>query len=121
VHNHKVFLSSGAKLEEMKIQGEQKELAEEKEKLELLLSSEARLKTYIKNELKAVVKTFGDARRSSIKPSSQQSQAFNEDDLMPAENITVVLSDNGWVRSAKGHDIVFFCKFFLFALDFHLF
>ncbi len=94
-----------AKLEEMKIQGEQKELAEEKEKLELLLSSEARLKTYIKNELKAVVKTFGDARRSSIKPSSQQSQAFNEDDLMPAENITVVLSDNGWVRSAKGHDI----------------
>ncbi|BAS68171.1 MAG: DNA topoisomerase IV subunit A [Gammaproteobacteria bacterium] len=94
-----------AKLEEIKIQGEQKELADEKEKLELLLSSETRLKTYIKNELKAIVKEFGDDRRSSIKPSTTQSQAFSEDDMLPAENVTVVLSDKGWVRSAKGHDI----------------
>ncbi len=94
-----------AKLEEMKIQSEQEELVAEKEKLDLLLSSEARLKTYIKNELKVIVKEFGDKRRSSIKPSSIQSQAFSEDDMMPAENVTVVLSDKGWVRSAKGHDI----------------
>ncbi|SFV86799.1 Topoisomerase IV subunit A [hydrothermal vent metagenome] len=94
-----------ARLEEVKIQGEQKELNAEKEKLELLLSSDARLKTYIKGELKAIVKEFGDKRNSSIKPSSQQSQAFSEDDMVPAENITVVLSDKGWVRSAKGHDI----------------
>ncbi|WXU00602.1 MAG: DNA topoisomerase 4 subunit A [Catillopecten margaritatus gill symbiont] len=94
-----------AKLEEMKIQGEQAELALEREKLELLLSSEMRLKTFIKNELKAIVKEFGDDRRSSIKPSVTQSQAFSEDDMMPAENVTVVLSDKGWVRSAKGHDI----------------
>lgn len=94
-----------AKLEEMKIQGEQKALAEEKEKLGLLLSSDARLKTYIKKEFKAIIKDFGDPRRSQINPAIQSAQAFNEDDLTPAENVTVVLSDKGWVRSAKGHDI----------------
>lgn len=94
-----------AKLEEVKIQNEQSELAIEKDKLTLLLSSEARLKTCIKKELQVIVKNFGDARLSSIKPNSQQAQAFNADDLMPAENVTVVLSDKGWVRSAKGHDI----------------
>ena len=94
-----------AKLEEVRIQGEQKELAEEKEKLELLLSSDVRLKTYIKKELKAIIKDFGDERRSSINSNIAQAQAFNEDDLVPAENVTVVLSDKGWVRSAKGHDI----------------
>jgi len=94
-----------AKLEEIKIQGEQKELAAEKEKLELLLSSDTRLKTYIKKELKAIIKDFGDERRCKIVANVDSAQAFNEDDLMPAENVTIVLSDKGWVRSAKGHDI----------------
>jgi len=94
-----------AKLEEMKIQGEQEELAAEKEKLELLLSSDTRLKTYIKKELKAIVEDFGDDRRCQIVSNVSSAQAFNEDDLTPAENVTIVLSDKGWVRSAKGHDI----------------
>lgn len=94
-----------AKLEEMKIQGEQQQLAEEKQALELLLSSDSRLKTYIKKELKTIIKDFGDDRRSSIQPVTQAAQAFSEDDLAPAENVTVVFSDKGWVRSAKGHDI----------------
>ena len=94
-----------AKLEEMKIQGEQEELAAEKEKLELLLSSDTRLKTYIKKELKAIVEDFGDERRCQIVSNVSSAQAFNEDDLTPAENVTIVLSDKGWVRSAKGHDI----------------
>jgi topoisomerase-4 subunit A len=94
-----------AKLEEVKIQGEQKELAAEKEKLELLLSSDTRLKTYIKKELKAIVKDFGDDRRCEIVSNVNSAQAFSEDDLTPAENVTIVLSDKGWVRSAKGHDI----------------
>lgn len=94
-----------AKLEEVKIQAEQGELALEKDKLELLLSSENRLKTYIKNELKVIIKNFGDERRSAIKTGITTSQAFSEDDLVVAENITVVLSDKGWVRSAKGYDI----------------
>lgn len=94
-----------AKLEEVKIQSEQEELAAEKEKLELLLSSDARLKTFIKKELKAIIERFGDKRRSNIATDVSSAQAFNEDDLVPAENVTVVLSDKGWVRSAKGHDI----------------
>ena len=94
-----------AKLEEVKIQSEQKELNTEKDKLELLLSSDTRLKTYIKKELKAIIKDFGDERRSLIKSDVTVAQAFSEDDLVPAENVTVVLSDKGWVRSAKGHDI----------------
>ncbi|MDC0430121.1 DNA topoisomerase IV subunit A [Candidatus Thioglobus sp.] len=94
-----------AKLEEVKIQSEQKELNAEKDKLELLLSSDTRLKTYIKKELKAIIEDFGDERRSLIKSDVTVAQAFSEDDLVPAENVTVVLSDKGWVRSAKGHDI----------------
>ncbi len=94
-----------AKLEEVKIQSEQKELNVEKDKLELLLSSDTRLKTYIKKELKAIIEDFGDERRSLIKSDVTVAQAFSEDDLVPAENVTVVLSDKGWVRSAKGHDI----------------
>ena len=94
-----------AKLEEVKIQSEQKELNAEKDKLELLLSSDTRLKTYIKKELKAIIEDFGDERRSLIKSDVSVAQAFSEDDLVPAENVTVVLSDKGWVRSAKGHDI----------------
>ncbi|HIM58562.1 MAG TPA: DNA topoisomerase IV subunit A [Gammaproteobacteria bacterium] len=94
-----------AKLEEVKIQGEQESLAAEKDKLELLLSSDTRLKTYIKKELKTIVKEFGDERRCQIKANVNSAQAFNEADLTPAENVTIVLSDKGWVRSAKGHDI----------------
>jgi len=94
-----------AKLEEIKIQSEQKELNAEKDKLELLLSSDTRLKTYIKKELKAIIEDFGDERRSLIKSDVTIAQAFSEDDLVVAENVTVVLSDKGWVRSAKGHDI----------------
>jgi topoisomerase IV subunit A len=94
-----------AKLEEVKIQSEQEALAAEKERLELLLSSDTRLKTYIKKELKAIIEDFGDERRSNIVTNVGIAQAFSEDDLVPAENVTVVLSDKGWVRSAKGHDI----------------
>ncbi len=94
-----------AKLEEIKIKTEQESLSQERQKLELLLSSETRLKTFIKKELKAIVKEFGDKRRCQILTNVESAQAFNEDDLVPAENVTVVLSEKGWVRSAKGHDI----------------
>ena len=94
-----------AKLEENKIKAEQESLSQERQKLELLLSSETRLKTFIKKELKAIVKEFGDKRRCQILTNVNSAQAFNEDDLVPAENVTVVLSEKGWVRSAKGHDI----------------
>ena len=93
-----------ARLEEFKIRGEQDELAAEKAELELLLGSDIRLKTLVKNELKSTAEEYGNVRRSPLKERGE-AQAFNEKDLLVAEPITVVLSDKGWVRAAKGHEI----------------
>ncbi|MGB1328216.1 MAG: DNA topoisomerase IV subunit A, partial [Porticoccaceae bacterium] len=93
-----------ARLEEVKIRAEQEELATEKAELELLLSSDARLKTLVKKELKASAEEYGDERRSTLKERAE-AQAFSEKDLVTAEPVTVVLSDKGWLRAAKGHDI----------------
>ena len=93
-----------ARLEEVKIRAEQEELAQEKAELELLLGSEARLKTLVKKELKATAEEFGDDRRSPLTERGE-AKAFNEKDLMTAEPITAVLSDKGWLRAAKGHEI----------------
>ena len=93
-----------ARLEEEKIRAEQEELAKEKSELELLLSSDARLKTLVKKELKASAEEYGDDRRSAL-VERNEAQAFSEKDLVTAEPVTVVLSDKGWLRAAKGHDI----------------
>ena len=93
-----------AKLEEMKIKGELDELAKERKKLELLLSSDTRLKTLIRKELTADVEKFGDDRRSQL-VSRDAAKALSETDLLPTEPITIVLSESGWVRAAKGHDV----------------
>lgn len=93
-----------AKLEEMKIRGEQDELEAEREQLEKTLASERRLKTLIKKELTADAEKYGDQRRSPV-VTRQEAKAFSETDLVSAEAITVVLSERGWIRAAKGHDI----------------
>jgi topoisomerase-4 subunit A len=93
-----------ARLEEVKIRAEQEDLMKEKTELELLLSSDARLKTLVKKELKASAEEYGDERRSTLKERTE-AQAFSEKDLLTAEPITAVLSDKGWLRAAKGHDI----------------
>jgi len=93
-----------AKLEEMKIRDEQDLLADERAELEKILGSKARMKTLIKNELLEDAKTFGDARRS-ILVKREAAQALRQEDLVPSEPVTVVLSRSGWVRSAKGHEI----------------
>ncbi len=93
-----------AKLEEMKIREEQEALVEEKQELEKLLGSDRRIKTLIKNEILEDVEAYGDDRRSPI-VSRGAARALDESDLMPSETITVVLSERGWVRAAKGHDI----------------
>lgn len=93
-----------ARLEEMKIRGEQGELAEERKQLQLLLGSKQRLKTLIRKELEAVVEEFGDARRSPLR-QREESRAYSETDLLTVDPITVVLSEKGWIRAAKGHDI----------------
>ncbi|ELV8760140.1 DNA topoisomerase IV subunit A [Vibrio fluvialis] len=93
-----------AKLEEMKIRGEQSELEKERQKLEELLGSERRLNTLLKKEIKADAETYGDDRRSPL-VEREEARALTERDLMPSEMITVVLSEKGWIRHAKGHDV----------------
>ena len=93
-----------AKLEEMKIRGEQDELAEERDTLKKTLGSDARLKTLIKSELKAVVEVHGDARRAPL-AEREEAKAFSELELTTADPLTIVLSEKGWIRAAKGHDI----------------
>ena len=93
-----------ARLEETKIKGEQDALAKERDVLQKILGSEARLKTLIKKELLAVAEKFGDKRRSPL-VEAEEAQAFSELELMTTEPITVLMSEKGWIRSAKGHDI----------------
>ena len=93
-----------AKLEEMKIRSEQEALDEERQKLETTLGSRQRMKTLVKKELLEDAEKYGDERRSQL-AEREAAQALKEEDLVPSEPCTVVLSKAGWVRSAKGHDI----------------
>jgi topoisomerase-4 subunit A len=93
-----------ARLEEMKIRAEQDELEKEREWLEKTLNSKARMKTLIKKELEEDAEKFGDARRSPL-IERDVAEAIDETEMLPSEPLTVVLSERGWVRAAKGHDI----------------
>lgn len=93
-----------AKLEEIKIRGEQDELQEEREKLEYLLGSESALNQLIEDELTEDADKFGDLRRSPL-VHRQEAKALDETALVSADPVTIVLSKQGWVRAAKGHDI----------------
>lgn len=93
-----------ARLEEMKIRDEQDALVKERESLLALLGSEAKLKKLVRSELIADAKTYGDERRSPIVERAE-ARALADNELMPTEPVTVVLSEKGWVRCAKGHDI----------------
>jgi len=93
-----------AKLEEIKITAEQSDLSEEKQSLELVLSSDRRLKTLVRKEIEEDTKLYGDDRRSPIK-ERYEAKALSESDLMPSEAVTVVLSEKGWIRCAKGHEM----------------
>jgi len=93
-----------AKLEEIKIKEEQGNLDSERKELEKMLGSKARLKTLIKKELKADVEVYGDKRNSPI-VYREEATAFDETELISSDPVTVILSERGWVRAAKGHDI----------------
>jgi topoisomerase-4 subunit A len=93
-----------AKLEEMKIRGEQDELNEERDTLEKTLKSAARLKTLIKKEILEDAKAYGDDRRTKI-IEREAAQALDETQLVSSEPVTVVLSKRGFARAAKGHEI----------------
>ena len=93
-----------AKLEQIKLEEERDALKKEKKELEKILNSKARLKTFIKNELKEIKENFGDDRNSPIIESSS-AKMFSEEDTITSDPVTIVLSNAGWIRSAKGHDI----------------
>jgi len=93
-----------AKLEEFKIRAEQDELAKERDGLEKILGSKQRLRTLVKKEIQADAELYGDARRSPI-VIREAAQALDERALIPNEAMTIVISQKGWVRAAKGHDI----------------
>jgi len=93
-----------AKLEEMKIRGEQDGLNEERDLLEKTLNSAARLKTLIKKEILEDAEAYGDDRRTLI-VERESAQALDETQLVASEPVTVVLSQAGYARAAKGHEI----------------
>ncbi|WP_133131205.1 DNA topoisomerase IV subunit A [Legionella yabuuchiae] len=93
-----------AKLEEFKLTAERDELQQERDFLEGVLASEQKLRTLVKEEIKSDRDRFGDSRRSPI-IEREDSQALKEEDILPNEPITVVLSQKGWIRAAKGHDV----------------
>jgi len=93
-----------AKLEEIKIKAEQDELNKEREYLEKTLNSKARMNTLLKKEIKEAAEKYGDERRSKL-IERVEAKALTEKDLVPSEAVTVVVSQKGWARCAKGHDI----------------
>ncbi|WP_106478673.1 DNA topoisomerase IV subunit A [Phytohalomonas tamaricis] len=93
-----------ARLEEMKLKSEQKELEKERKRLNKLLGSEKAMTDLIEKELREDAETYGDERRSPL-VEREEAKALSEVELMGADPITVVLSEKGWIRSAKGHDI----------------
>lgn len=93
-----------ARLEEIRIEQERGALAAEKGELEAILGSPRRLKRLLVDELKADAEAFGDDRRSPL-VARDESRAYADEELLSTEPVTVILSEKGWVRAAKGHDI----------------
>jgi len=93
-----------AKLEEMKIRGEQDALEKERAALEKTLGSKLLLNRLIRKEIERDAEQYGDDRRSPI-VSRVAAQALETTALIINEPITIVLSQKGWIRAAKGHDI----------------
>ncbi|HET9843466.1 MAG TPA: DNA topoisomerase IV subunit A, partial [Gammaproteobacteria bacterium] len=93
-----------AKLEEVKINGEQKDLNSERDKIEKTLASAKKLKTLIRKELEEDCKAFGDKRRSPL-VTREEAKPIKETERIPSDPVTVILSKMGWIRSAKGHEI----------------
>ncbi|MBU8849767.1 MAG: DNA topoisomerase IV subunit A [Desulfobacterales bacterium] len=93
-----------AKLEEIKIKSELKDLESQKKQLKKILGDEKTFKEYIKDEIKSDAKKYGDKRRSPIK-KRKEAEKFSVTDVIDITPVTIILSKNGWIRSAKGHEI----------------
>jgi topoisomerase-4 subunit A len=92
------------RLEEMQIRGEQDALARERSTLEKVLGSKTRLRKQVRDELERDREEFGDRRRSPL-VAREAAKAMDASALIPSEPVTVVVSEKGWVRAGKGHDL----------------
>ncbi|MGE0109069.1 MAG: DNA topoisomerase IV subunit A [Bdellovibrionales bacterium] len=102
-------LRSLRKLEEMEIKGEQKELSKTQKELQALLKDESLRWQKIDEELVELKKLFGPktelgARRTEIAAAPEVDESAFEA-TVERENVTVILSEKGWIRALKGHDI----------------
>ncbi|MCW7753598.1 DNA topoisomerase IV subunit A [Desulfobotulus sp. H1] len=93
-----------ARLEEIRLKAEQDSCRNEIQRLETLLSSEKKLKNLIKKEIIQDVAAYGDERRSPV-VAREEARALRQEEILPAEPVTVILSEKGWIRSAKGHEV----------------
>ncbi|MEH0021044.1 MAG: DNA topoisomerase IV subunit A [Desulfobacter sp.] len=93
-----------AKLEEIKILSEMDELNRERKSIEKVLNSPKAFKTFLINEIKEDAKTYGDKRRSPIR-ERKDAEAFSVTDVIDVTPVTIILSANGWIRAARGHEI----------------
>lgn len=93
-----------AKLEEIKIKAEQDELEKERQKISDLLGSNTKLKNYLKKELLAIKDEYADPRRCRI-TERVEAQAIKQQEILPSDPATVVLSTQGWIRQGKGHEV----------------
>lgn len=93
-----------AKLEEMQIRKEQEKLTDERDDIEKTLASSARLKKLIRTEVISLGEKYADKRRSPI-VARKEAQAMKETEILPTEPVTIILSNKGWIRAGKGHDI----------------
>ncbi|MFP4280237.1 MAG: DNA topoisomerase IV subunit A [Halochromatium sp.] len=93
-----------ARLEEMKIRAEQDALAKERDGIQAILGDETKLRDLLIDEIKRDAKQYGDERRSPL-TERPLAAALNESELSPSEAVTVVLSEKGWVRQGKGHEL----------------
>ena len=93
------------RLEHEKLETERSTLLEEREGLTKILNSNQRMNTLIRKELESIVDEFGDSRRTVISEQAEEATAFSANELVPNEPVTIVLSQKGWIRSAKGHEI----------------
>jgi len=93
-----------AKIEEVQLNKENAELTEELNKINIILSSDKKMNALIKKELIDVSKNYGDDRMSPLQERSA-AIAINENDLVPTEPITIIISEQGWIRAGKGHNV----------------
>lgn len=100
-------LRSLRKLEEMELRNERDKLLAEREELEKLLADPSRQRRRLKRDLNALRKEYSETtelgrRRTSIEQAVTRVE-FTLDAMIEKEPVTVILSQRGWIRAARGH------------------